>query len=159
MRRSLCFLAALLFSVDAHAGDTWGQESLRGFQGPLQIAVSMAYCANFNLAFAFGVDGSGRIDLKSDIEAKLRLARITTTTRAAPLLLLNIHCLPVTVAGQELGYAVHMQLDFEQSVLIEDTKKYALAATWQDMDSQICQKASCPVQIRSMAKDMTDDFS
>jgi hypothetical protein len=158
MKRSLCLLVALLFSIDAHAGDIWGQESLRGFQGPVQVAVSMAYCTNFNLVFAFGLGGSDHIDLKSDLEAKLRLARIPTTTKAGALLLLNIHCLPVTVGDRDLGYAVHMQLALEQSVIVENTKQYILAATWQNSESQICSSASCPPQIRSMAKDMTDDF-
>lgn len=150
-------LICLFVCTGLRAADTWGQDSLRGVQEINKVSVSMAYCPDFIIALS-GL-GTDRLPLQNDIELKLRLARISTdAAKVSPLLTLNVHCLPITVGGQQLGYALHMQLNVQQYVFSEDNKQHTLAATWQTVDSQICSKDSCPLQIRSMAKDMVDEL-
>ena len=144
-------LLSLFLCIGVHAGDTWGHESLQGVKTLSKVSQSLAYCSDFLFDLA--------TDLNRDVELKLRIARIPIDAKASdPWMLLNIHCLPLSAGGRQLGHAVHVQLSIFQYVLIEDTKKHALAAIWQSVDSRTCSTDSCQDTVRSAAKDLTDEF-
>jgi len=98
-------------------------------------------------------------DLSRDVELTLRNARIPIDAKAGlPILILDVDCLRVTVGDRQVGYAVHLQLNLSQFVLIEDTKQRVVAMTWQTTDGMTCQTDSCANDIGNSAKNMTDEF-
>ena len=145
------FLGSLLFCVGAHAADTWGGESLRGLK-PFKVQLTMGACAT-------GLTLKVVSDISRDIELKLPIARIPFDAKAnLPMLAMDAECLHITVGGRLVGYAIHMRLVLDQYLLVEETKQHLAATTWETVDGWTCSTESCPDEMRTRAKNMTDEF-
>jgi hypothetical protein len=145
----------LLYGATARGADTWGSESLSKVSAIGKTAVSMAYCATFNFAFTFAKPGE-QVDLKADIEERLRLGRVPLTDKALdPFLMLVVDCARIET-NRELGFAVGIRLTLFEDVLVHATKEPKLAATWETNDLFTCQRSECAVEIRRATKDAVD---